>query len=288
MLEVETPVLSHAAVPDVHLASFVTRYHGPQAECLYLHTSPEDPMKRLLAAGAGSIYQICKVFRDGEAGCLHNPEFTLLEWYRVGLSLDGLMDETVELINAVLDTQRAVERITYRAAFERHAGLNPHTADAATCKAAVAAHGIGSAPGLSDHPATALDLLMTHVIEPQLGRGGLTVLYDYPAHSAAMACVRPGEPALAERFEVYVEGIELANGYHELADAGEQRRRFVEQLRQRAARGLPEVPIDEPLLAALPRLPDCVGVALGLDRLLMLKLGAGRIADVLAFPIERA
>ena len=290
VLEVETPALSVAATTDLHLQSFSCR---TAAGTLYLHTSPEFPMKRLLAAGSGSIYQICKVFRDGEAGRLHNSEFTLLEWYRVGLDHHQLMDEVVALVTEALEgrlTLGAPEKLSYQEAFERHCGIDPHTADTGTLLAAVEAHGVHAGGDLAhENPDVLRDLLLTHLVEPHLGRGRLTLLHDYPASQAALAHIRPGNPPLAERFELYLEGVELANGFHELADAGEQRRRFERDLAARRAHHLPAVPMDERLLAALEHgLPECSGVALGFDRLVMLAAGAASIQDVLPFPIERA
>jgi len=296
VLEVETPVFSAAASTDPALASFSTRYTGPQfprGQTFYCHTSPEFPMKRLLAAGSGSIYQICKVFRDGESGRLHNPEFTLLEWYRVGFDHHQLMDEAVALVVEVLtghQTLAAPEKLSYRDAFERHCGIDPHTADIPALAGAVARHGIQTNFDIATENQDVLrDLLLTHVIEPHLGHGRITLLYDYPASQAALARVRPGNPPLAERFELYLNGIELANGFHELSDAGEQQRRFEHDRARRKAAGLEEVPADARLLAALRAgLPDCAGVALGLDRLAMLAAGAESLEEVIAFPADRA
>ena len=293
VLEVETPTLSVAATTDLHLQSFSCRATGPGIHTLYLHTSPEFPMKRLLAAGSGSIYQICKVFRDGEAGRRHNPEFTLLEWYRVGFDYHQLMDETAALIADALAGSRtleAPEKLTYAQAFERHCDINPHTADNATLAAIVKTKAIPLHGDLQRETVDTLrDLLLTHVVEPQLGRGRVTLLYDYPASQAALARIRPDTPPVAERFEAYLDGIELANGFHELRDAGEQRARFARDLAKRKEQGLPIVPMDERLLAALEHgLPECSGVALGFDRLVMLAAGAASIQDVLPFPIERA
>lgn len=290
VLEVDTPALSTAATTDLHLQSFSCR---TGANTLYLHTSPEFPMKRLLAAGSGSIYQLCNVFRDGEAGRLHNPEFTLLEWYRVGFDYHPLMDETAALIADALAGSRALEapeKLTYAQAFDRHCGINPHTADRAALAAVVKAKAIPVHTDPAREEADTLrDLLLTHVIQPQLGRGRVTLLYDYPASQAALARIRPGNPPVAERFEAYLDGIELANGFHELRDAAEQRARFARDLIKRKEQGLPAVPMDERLLAALEHgLPECSGVALGFDRLVMLAAGATSIQDVLAFPIERA
>lgn len=289
VLEVETPALSAAATTDPHIESFATAYRGPgrAPAPLYLHTSPEFPMKRLLAAGSGPIYQICKVFRQGECGRLHNPEFTLLEWYRPGFDHRRLMDEVEALVLPILG-RPAAERLSYAEAFARHLDLDPHRADAATLAACAARHGI-AVDGLGADRDGWLALLLTHLVEPHLGRGRPTFLYDYPASQAALARVRAGEPPLAERFELYVDGVELANGFHELADAAEQRRRFAADREARRAAGLPLVPMDEHLLAALAHgLPDCAGVALGFDRLLMLAAGVEEIGRVVAFPIDRA
>ena len=297
VLEVETPILSTAAVTDPMLASLATRYTGPRfphGRAFYLHTSPEFPMKRLLAAGSGSIYQICKVFRDGESGRLHNPEFTLVEWYRTGFDHHRLMDETDELVTQLLAptlSLDAPERLSYREAFQRHAGLDPHTASAGDFAAAARAHNIGVPSELLTQNDLSVwrDLLLTHVVEPMLGQGRLTFIYDYPASQASLARIQPGDPPVAARFELYLNGIELANGFHELADAEEQRTRFERQLHARAASGQPVAPLDERLLAALAHgLPDCAGVALGFDRLVMLVTGAHTIAEVLAFPVDRA
>lgn len=290
-LEVETPQLSAAATPDPALLSLATRYTGAGAfagRTLYLHTSPEYPMKRLLAAGSGDIYQICKVFRDGEAGRLHNPEFTLLEWYRLGFDHHALMAEVAALVQTVWPGDRTVEMLSYREAFERFAGIEPHSATEAALTDCARQHDIATdGLGLSDIDGWR-DLLLTHVIEPHLGRGRLTFVYDYPATQAALARVRAGDPPLASRFELYADGIELANGFHELNDGAEQRRRFQENRRRRIAQGLPEVPLDEAFLTAVGKLPDCAGVALGVDRLLMLMAGKRSLQDVLTFPIDRA
>lgn len=297
VLEVETPVLSTAAVTDPMLASFATRYTGPlfpHGQTLYLHTSPEFPMKRLLAAGSGSIYQIGKVFRDGESGRRHNPEFTLIEWYRVGFDQHQLMTETSELVTQLVApalTLNPPEKLTYREAFLRHAQIDPHTATASEYAAAANTHAIRAPADLLRHADSAAwrDLLLTHVIEPRLGQGRLTFIHDYPASQAALARLQPGDPPLAARFELYLNGIELANGFHELADADEQRARFEKHLDDRSANGLPAVPVDERLLSALGHgLPDCAGVALGFDRLVMLACGARSIHEVLPFPLERA
>jgi len=293
VLEVETPCLSAAATPDPALLSFTTRYTGPlfpQGQSLYLHTSPEFPMKRLLAAGSGSIYQICKVFRDGEAGRMHNPEFTLLEWYRTGFDAAQLITEVDALVQRLLGEHlslAASEKLSYHDAFQLHVNLDPHTATAQDFAQAARAHDIHASPALDKHHDVAIwrDLLLSHLIEPKLGQGRLTFLYDYPASQASLARVRPGTPPLAERFELYLNGTELANGFYELADASEQRTRFERQSHARIAEHLPAVPLDENLLAALASgLPDCSGVALGFDRLVMLAVGAKNLREVIAFP----
>jgi len=297
VLEVDTPMLSSAATPDPALSSMSTRYTGPlfpHGGTLYLHTSPEFPMKRLLAAGSGSIYQICKVFRDGETGRLHNPEFTMIEWYRLDFDHHQLMREAEALVTQMLAPHRrllATERLTYRQAFAQHVGLDPHTVSAQDCATAATRHGIAVPQDLLVQLDLAAwrDLLLTHVVEPRLGQDRLTFLYDYPAVQASLARILPGDPPVAARFELYLDGIELANGFYELADADEQHARFERQLQARDEGGLAPVPIDERLLAALRQgLPDCAGVALGFDRLVMLAIGAESIQAAMAFPLDRA
>ncbi len=294
--EADTPALSTATITDPQLESFATVYTGPGVQhnhTLYLHTSPEFPMKRLLAAGSGSIYQIVKVFRNGETGRWHNLEFMLLEWYRVGFDQQQLMDEVTELVTLVLQNcmdLKPPERLSYAAVFRHCLELDPHTATVAELAACVTARGLHTPPGMpAEDPNPWLDLLLSHCIEPQLGQGRLTFIYDYPVAQAALAEIRPGNPPVAERFELYLNGIELANGFHELGDAAEQRRRCQHDNQVRAARRLPVVPVDERLLAALESgLPDCAGVALGIDRLLMIAAGKSSLREVLAFPLERA
>jgi lysyl-tRNA synthetase class 2 len=289
VLEVETPALSSATVTDVHIQSLACTWRGPGADSgrrLYLQTSPEFAMKRLLAAGSGAIYQIARAFRDGEAGRRHNPEFTLLEWYRPGFDHHRLMDEIDELLVAVLDA-RPGDRITYAEAFQRHAGIDPHTVSTAELRQPVERLAVGSADDLDRDDL--LNLLLARVVEPELGYDRPTFVHDFPSSQAALARVRPGDPALAERFEVFVDGCELGNGFHELTDPVEQRCRFEADLIERQRRGLPLVPVDERLLAAIESgMPDCAGVALGIDRLVMLKAGVDDISHVIAFPIKRA
>jgi lysyl-tRNA synthetase class 2 len=289
VLEVETPLLSAAAVSDPQLESLATRIAGLPGE-FYMHTSPEYAMKRLLAAGSGDIFQICKVFRDAERGRWHNPEFTMIEWYRLGFNDAALMDEVEALVAQLLAPQRhfeAAERLSYSAALERHAGVDAHRSSDAELSAAAQAHGIVCDAQL-DRDAK-LDLLMGLIVGPKLGRERPCFICDYPASQAALARVKPGLPAVAARFELYLDGVELANGFHELQDAAEQRRRFNQDLKVRAERGLALRPLDERLLAALEAgLPECAGVALGFDRLAALALNADTLAGALAFTIEGA
>jgi len=289
VLEVETPILSAAAVSDPQLNSLSTRIAGVPGEC-YLQTSPEYSMKRLLAAGSGDIYQICKVFRDAERGRWHNPEFTLIEWYRLGFDDAALMDEVEALIGELFKPLRRLERaerLSYAAALARHAGVDAHGASDAELAAAAQRHGIACDAQL-DRDAR-LDLLMGLIVGPKLGRDRPCFICDYPASQAALARVKPGLPAVAARFELYLDGVELANGFHELTDAAEQRRRFEHDLALRAQRGLPRLPVDEHLLAALESgLPECAGVALGFDRLVALALGAPMLAQAMSFTIDNS
>ncbi len=289
VMEVETPLLASAPVTDLHLHALSCRYRGPGADHgreLFLQTSPEFAMKRLLAAGCGPIYQICRAVRDGEAGRRHNPEFTILEWYRPGWNHHRLMDEVDELLAALLGCGSG-ERLSYAATFERYAGVQVFDETDTALRLRVQELGLSDVGGLSRDDL--LNLVLTHVIEPKLGHCQPTFIHDYPASQASLARVRGGNPPLAERFEVFAEGLELANGYHELVDATEQRRRFTTDNATRKSQGLPAVPIDERLLAAIEHgLPNCAGVALGVDRLIMLASGAHNIEDVIAFPIDRA
>ncbi len=282
VLEVETPLLGLAASTDVHLASVRA------GDNRYLQTSPEFAMKRLLAAGCGAIFQICKAFRAGEAGRRHNPEFSMLEWYRPGFDHFRLMDEVAELVGSILGISR-VRRVSYREAFSDALMIDPHyVADTALAELAYQHCGYRCEDEDRD---TLLDLLMSQVVEPRLGRNELTFVYDYPASQCALARVSSDAEGaeVAQRFELYVEGVELANGYLELSDALVQQQRFEADIAERQRRGLPIVPQDQRLVAALQAgLPDCAGVALGLDRLLMLKMGVASIREVIAFPADIA
>lgn len=294
VLEVDTPALSRAASTDPALLSFQTRYHGPGAAAgsiFYLHTSPEFPMKRLLAAGSGSIYQLCKVFRDGECGGRHNPEFTLLEWYRTGFDHLDLMDEVERLLVEVLAGIAPIASVhhwTYRELFREFAAVDPFATTVSELQALLASrHGV-TPVGMPDELDPWLDLVMSHVIEPLLG-DGLVFVRDYPASQAALARLRPCTPPVAARFEVYLDGVELANGFHELADAAEQQRRFEQEAARRRDSAVPAVPMEQHLLDALAAgLPDCAGVALGVDRLLMVASGTRCLQDVLSFSPDSA
>ncbi len=288
VLEVETPLLGRAASTDPFLDSFSTRYHGPGGGLRYLQTSPEFAMKRLLAAGSGPIFQICKAFRNGEAGGRHNPEFTLLEWYRPGFDHHALMDEVEALIAALLGCG-AVPRVSYGRLFQEHLGIDPHRAEVAELAAVARRHRLDVAGMEREGRDTWLSLLLTHLIEPNFETDRPLFVHDYPASQAMLARVREGDPPVAERFELYWGPMELANGFHELTDAAVQRARFEADLAERRARGLEAVPMDEALLDALEAgLPPCAGVALGIDRLVMAACGKGRIDEVVAFTIERA
>jgi len=292
VLEVETPIASSAANSDPALLSLRTAYVGPTGapEPLWLHTSPEFAMKRLLAAGSGSIYQICKVFRGGERGRLHHPEFTLLEWYRPGWDAMRLMGEVADLVRDVFDNPSlSMEMITYRELFESRLGLDPFRVCSEGLSEFARDQGISDAERLDLDVDGWLDLLLTHCIEDGLGRGCLTFVYDYPPNQAALARIRGGSDPVAERFELYLEGVEMANGFRELTEPQEQRRRFEADLERRRILRIGEAPIDQRLLAALESgMPDASGVALGLDRLLMVMSGSRHIDQVLAFPVERA
>jgi lysyl-tRNA synthetase class 2 len=288
VLEVDTPLLVNSPVSDVHIASATVELGGAAAPPLYLHTSPEYAMKRLLACGCGDIYQICHVVRGNERGRLHNPEFTLIEWYRIGFSLGALMDEVEALVRSLLapGAGRRGERLSYREAFARELELDPFLAPDATLLEA--ARRLGFAPRAAARDEL-LEFLMGVGVGPRLGRGALTFIHGYPASQAALARLDPEDARAALRFELYCEGIELANGFHELQSAPEQRERFERDNAQRRRAGQPVRPPDERLLAALAAgLPDCAGVALGFDRTLMLSLGARHIDEVLSFPTARA
>lgn len=292
VMEVETPLLAPAAGTDPAIEPLRSRYTGPghaRGLELFLQTSPEYHMKRLLAAGSGAIYQITRAFRDGESGRRHNPEFSILEWYRPGFDHHALMDEVAALVQACLGSRLPVQRRSYRSLFVEHYGIDPLVAAVPQLQQIATEAGVPGADGLQLERDGWLDLLLTHRIEPALGRGELSFVTDYPASQAVLARLNPDDPRKAARFELYLAGIELANGFWELGDADEQRVRFEAERAERAANGQPDIALDERFLAALEAgLPDCAGVALGLDRLLMLKLGVDDLDQVLAFSLNRA
>ncbi len=286
VMEVETPVLGHHTVTDVYLASYSVPATTSASEPGYLQTSPEYAMKRLLASGSGPIYQICKAFRSEEVSKQHNPEFTLLEWYRPGFSLVQLMDEVGELLDKVLGCG-AIPRFTYRQLFKEHLQFDPHQIEPQQLREELLNHVTVDVSGLDE--TDCLQLLMSQCIEPTLP--SVCFVYDYPVAQAALARIDNDETGewVAKRFELYAGGMELANGYFELTDAGEQKKRFAKDKARRKELGLPDIAEDLRLLAALEHgLPECAGVALGVDRLLMAMLGASSIEDVLSFPGNRA
>ncbi|WP_295963042.1 EF-P lysine aminoacylase EpmA [uncultured Xanthomonas sp.] len=291
VLEVETPMLSAAGNTEPNIDSFQTRFSGhvdAGPALRWLRTSPEYPLKRLLAAGIGDCYELGRVFRNGEAGGRHNPEFTMLEWYRVGWDHRQLIEETVELVRtalALVGRSATLQVLSYRELFLQGLGLDPFAAPLEALQQPLREIRI-DADGLGRDDW--LDLLMTHRLQPAFPADRLTVVHDWPASQCALARVRDGDPPVAERFELYLGGYELANGYHELNDAAEQRRRFLRDHALRQARGAVLPPLDERLLQALPALPDCAGVAVGVDRLLMAMRGTAQIGEVLAYDFAHA
>ena len=283
-LEVELPILNHAPVADMNIEPIAVPASDAMPQ-LYLHTSPEYSMKRLLCAGSGDIYALGKVFRAGEAGGRHNPEFTMLEWYRLGMNHQALMHEVADLLDELfsdseVDLEDAPLFLTYQQAVVRYAGLDPFVASDDDIKAL----GIELAGGdLVLSRDGWLDMIMSHKVEKSLPKNQLVFIYNYPASQAALAKLNKDDHGqlIAERFEVYVNGLELANGYHELTNGLEQRARFEKELLGTGR------PMDERLLTAMTDdktgLPDCAGVAMGIDRILMLQLGVKSIAEVISF-----
>ena len=290
-LEVETPLLSHDVVVDRHLDPLaVTLFDNPRqpevGKKLWLQTSPEFGMKRLIAAGMKAIYQITRAFRGGEVGNLHNPEFTMVEWYRTGDDYQAGMQLLSDLAAEILDRGTPV-RLSYQEAFRRYASVDPF--DSHERLAAAVGHITGEEPNYDAPRDALLDVLLVKRVEPQLGIAEPVILYDYPASQSALARVRPGDTPVAERFELYVDGIELANGYHELLDADVLRLRNQMNNRARQADGKPVLPEESRLLFAMENgLPPCSGTALGFDRLVMVATRAKSLRDVMAFPIDRA
>ncbi len=293
VLEVETPLLSTETTLDLHLEPLSSRVDAPGVEGkrMYLQTSPELAMKRLLAAGSDSIYQVCKAFRGGERGRWHNPEFTILEWYRVGWDVHRLMREVAALIETLLAGSRRLEPAVYASyadLLQRHAGVDPYDSSTEALRQAVEDTASPVDTGGLDRD-DLLSRLFGERVEPRFAPDRVTVVFDYPASQAAMAQLNSSDPRTAERFEAYVGPIELANGYGELRDPAEQRQRLERDLASRRETGRPLPPMPSRFLAALESgLPPCAGVALGFDRLLGLELGAGRIDELVAFPVERA
>ncbi len=299
VLEVETPTLSQFGNTDRHIDSLqsaepVSGDSGLHESALshsglWLRTSPEYPLKRLLAAGVGDCYELGRVYRAGERGRWHNPEFTLLEWYRIGWSYRRLMDEVSALVRAVggeAVNGWAEQRLTYRALFQQYTGIDPLTADPVALTRAARRLGLDS-DGLDS--SDCLDLILSLHIQPRLPADTLTFVYDYPAAQAALAEISERDPRVARRFELYLGPVEVANGYQELRNADEQEQRFDADLKARNAAGRTCPPVDRALLAALAAgLPQCAGVALGVDRLLAVIIGAEHIDQVLAFPLPRA
>ena len=284
-LEVETPLLSADTVVDRHLDPFAVQV-GKQVS--YLQTSPEFAMKRLLAAGGEAIYQITKAFRQEELGPLHNPEFTLVEWYRAGDGLTEGMNLLDELCQAVLQRGPA-RQVSYRQAFLEHAGIDPLTAPLRALRAAASKTGTPPESLRHDDRDGWLDLILVEQVQPHLGRDQPAILYDYPASQSALARIRDEDPPVAERFELFVAGMELANGYHELLDPQVLRRRNATNNAARVADGKQPLPEESRLLAAMEAgLPQSAGVALGFDRLVMVAAGAERLDQVMPFPFGRA
>jgi lysyl-tRNA synthetase class 2 len=280
VLEVETPLLCAGTITDPNI--------DPMAlDGRWLQTSPEYAMKRLLAAGSGPIYQVCKAFREGESGPQHNPEFSLLEWYRPGFTLGQLMKEVAELVGQVLSSKSA-QSFSYRELFQHFLQIDPFTIETNEL-AAFAKQRIDVNFAQGNHDLW-LNLLLSHLIQPQLVGLGMVFVHDFPPSQAALARLRPGgEQLVAERFELYSDGIELANGYRELTDPAEQLQRFERDNQLLRLAGKPARPVDFRLLQALQAgLPDCSGVALGIDRLLMNQMGASDLAEVISFAWQRA
>lgn len=291
VMEVETPVLSRAGNPDPNIQSLTLTLQQPQAESArrWLRTSPEFALKRLIAAGVGDCYELGRVFRDGEAGHRHNPEFTMLEWYRVGWDHRRLMEETADLVQAAMalsGRRTTVREISFRELYKTTLNVDPFSDHEGALRAPLAVYDINPAGLTRDDW---LDLLMTHLIQPALPSNRVLLVYDFPPSQCALARICADAQPVAERFELYVGPLELANGYRELLDPTEHRQRFAANAATRQQAGSRPVPVDPNFLAAMDAgLPTCAGVALGVDRLLMAMQGTERIGDVLAFPSDRA
>ena len=294
VLEVETPILSHSSGTDPQLDFFTADYCAhPLKQTLYLQTSPEFAMKRLLAAGSGSIYQICKSFRNGESGRTHNPEFSILEWYSVDFTLMQLMDEIADLI-AVLFKDRALlnatQRISYQEVFYKNTGLDPLLFNYEDYCAYALKSASPEALELcnTDHNAW-LDFIFSHHIQPSLGKNALCMVYGYPAIQSSLARINKDNSKVTDRVEIFINGIELGNGYYELTDAQEQNQRFDEEILHRQQTCRPTIVKNNQLIAALEAgLPECSGMAIGLDRLLMVLTKNNHIEDVIPFSLARS
>ena len=289
VLEVTTPTLSHAGNTDVYIESVQANFHQAGKPIAgYLHTSPEFAMKRLLATWQVPIYQICPVFRDNEKGTRHNIEFTMLEWYRPNFTLNELADELADLLSLVFDRPITLTTLSYAQAFEQTLGIHPLTADIGTLSQTARTHGITLDMG-ADRQGW-LDLLFSHLIEPDLGKDKPTLINDYPPATAALAKTELDSDGhlVAKRFELYIDGIEIANAYDELADSQKLRERFDQDNAERSRLGLPIMPIDERLLQACDQLPACSGIALGVDRLFMVSQNLTDITHAIAITTDRA
>lgn len=294
VLEVETPLLCSTTGTDPQLDFFSTLYHSPPRNLtVFLQTSPEFAMKRLLAAGSGSIYQICKAFRNSECGRLHNPEFTILEWYRLGFNLYELMEEVGILLQQLFGSSLqvpSIKQISYQQLFRQVTGLDALNFNLADYQGYARQSGYEEALALCvEDPVLWLDFLFSHCVQPQMEQQQIYLVYGYPAILSSLARINLQDSRVSERFEVFINGIELGNGFFELADADEQAQRFDLEIQLRQQRGLPLVDKDLRLLAALRSgLPDCSGVAIGLDRLLLLLSNSRSLDEVLAFPFAHA
>ena len=294
VLEVETPLLCQATGTDPQLDFFSTEYHSlPRNKPMYLQTSPEFAMKRLLAAGSGSIFQICKAFRNGESGRFHNPEFSILEWYRVDFNLEQLIDEVIDLLTELLAGYcviESVQKVSYVDIFKQVTGLNAFNFCQQSYTSYASKNSIFDAIKIcgSDHSMW-LDFIFSHQVQPQLKKYTICIVDGYPAIQSSLARINSHNPDIADRFEVFIKGIEIGNGFFELSDAKEQESRFNQENKIRHTKGLELVEKDQLFLQALKAgLPDCSGIALGLDRVLMIMTNTQDIEDVISFPLGRA
>lgn len=295
VIEVETPLLSCGTVTDVYLESFTCKYdylnkhHSTNATDLYLQTSPEFSMKKLLASGYGSIFQICKAFRHEEHGRHHNPEFTILEWYRLNFDHFQLMNELDELLINVFDCESA-DKLTYQDAFQKHLKINPLSCSIQVLKDTLLENGVaGDWIDAEQDVDVLLQVLFSECIETKIGLNRPCFIYNYPKNQSALAKISLEDSRVAERFECYFRGVELANGFNELTDANEQKLRFEKDNEKRVALGKTEKPLDKLFINALESgLPNCAGVAVGIDRLIMLALDKKSIESTMTFNITNA